>query len=112
MEGFLDRQPLGGYRCEHCGADTHEPEAHREGCAATWRHRAEVAEAGFERLRKAILDASSESVDCCPFCDLDTRPLYDCKNCQIDHLGGRCYRDGHHALDCIWDELNTAGKGE
>jgi hypothetical protein len=41
MEGFTSREPLGGWRCNHCGADTHSPNAHSERCHLTLQ--AEIA---------------------------------------------------------------------
>ena len=47
-------------------------------------------------IANALNDASY-----CPFCGKDIRPKFDCKNCEMDHLGKSCYRDGAHTEDCI-----------
>ena len=32
MKGFTPRTPLDGWKCDACGADTHDPIAHRQKC--------------------------------------------------------------------------------
>jgi hypothetical protein len=57
MEGFISRPgTCGGLQCLACGADTHEPEAHRQRCAA-----ALLAE--LEQLRRVVKN----------YCDINDR---------------------------------------
>ena len=58
------------------------------------------AHANEQRCREALescLDGESH----CPSCGADLRTPKNCKNCEIDHLGGECYRDGKHKEDCL-----------
>jgi len=49
MKGFTMRGETvaNGYRCDYCGADTHNPESHREKCLGQ-------KDAEIERLKKEI----------------------------------------------------------
>jgi hypothetical protein len=37
----------------------------------------------------------------CPVCGADTQKQFDCKNCEIDHMDDKCYRQGKHDDDCL-----------
>jgi hypothetical protein len=54
MDGFIERSPLKGFKCIRCGADTHEPEQHRNQCAATWKYRAEIAERDLAKIFEKV----------------------------------------------------------
>jgi len=68
-------------------------------------------------LEAIISRIAHADMTACPLCGADTRPQFDCKNCEVPHAGKECYREGQHFSNCPLAQFDavdspSAGEGE
>ena len=61
--------------------------------------------------RNVIKELERDDLDCCPYCQNDTRNEHECNDCEMElDCNGVCRRDGEHHESCIYFKLKKLVK--